>query len=225
LVKTIPKMLVFGLVEVVVFGSMLFLPAGTFNYWQAWVFLVVVLLSAWAPTIYLLRRDPVALEGRMSGGPAAETRVAQKVVIAGLYLSLAAMVVVSVLDHRFGRSPVPTAICLVGDVLVAAGLGVVGLVIIQNSYAASTVRVRADQKVVSTGLYGMVRHPMYTGNMIMLVGIPLALGSYWGLVFVVPGLIVLAWRIRDEEKLLREELTGYREYTQTVRYRLLPLMW
>jgi protein-S-isoprenylcysteine O-methyltransferase Ste14 len=102
---------------------------------------------------------------------------------------------------------------------------VVALVIVQNSYAASTVRVRADQEVVSTGLYGLVRHPMYTGNVIMLVGIPLALGSYWGLVFVVPGLIVLAWRIRDEEKLLREELTGYREYTQSVRYRLVPLMW
>jgi len=224
-VKTISKLLVFGLVELVVFGSILFWPAGTFDYWQAWVFLVVVLLSAWAPTVYLLRTNPVALEGRMSGGPAAETRMAQKVVIAGLYFSLAAMVVVSVLDHRFGWSPVPTAICLVGDVLVAVGLGVVALVIIQNSYAGSTVRVRADQKVVSTGLYGMVRHPMYTGNVIMLVGIPLALGSYWGLVFVVPGLIVLAWRIRDEEKLLQEELTGYREYTQTVRYRLVPLMW
>jgi protein-S-isoprenylcysteine O-methyltransferase Ste14 len=224
-VKTISKLLVFGVVEIVVFGSMVFLPAGTFNYWQAWVFLVVVLLSAWVPTVYLLRADPVALEGRMSGGPAAETRMAQKVVIAGLYLSLAAMVVVSVLDHRFGWSTVPTAICLVGDVLVAVGLGVVGLVIIQNSYAASTVRVRADQKVVSTGLYGMVRHPMYTGNVIMLVGIPIALGSYWGLVLVAPGLIVLAWRIRDEEKLLQQELTGYREYTQTVRYRLVPLMW
>jgi protein-S-isoprenylcysteine O-methyltransferase Ste14 len=224
-VKTISKMFVFGLVELVVFGAMLFVPAGTFNYWQAWVFLVVVGVSAWAPSIYQLRKNPAALQGRMRGGPAAETRVAQKVVIAGLYLSVAAMVVVSVLDHRFGWSPVPTALCLAGDVLVAVGLGVVGLVIIQNSYAASTVRVRADQKVVSTGLYGMVRHPMYTGNVIMLVGIPLALGSYWGLAFVVPGLIVLAWRIRDEEKLLREELTGYREYTQSVRYRLVPLMW
>ena len=145
--KTIPKMLVFGLVELVVFGAMLFLPAGTFNYWQAWVFLVVVAVSAWAPSIYQLRKDPVALQGRMRGGPTAETRVAQKVVIAGLYLSLAAMVVVSVLDHRFGWSPVRTAICLVGDVLVALGLGVMALVIIQNSYAASTVQVRADQKI------------------------------------------------------------------------------
>lgn len=223
--KAIPKLLVFALVEFVVFGSMLFFPAGTFNYWQAWVFLVVVAIPAWLPTIYLLRTNPVALQARMRGGPTAETRTAQKIVIAGLYLSLAAMVVVSALDHRFGWSPVPTAICFVGDVLVAAGLGVVALVIIQNSYAAATVRVRDGQKVVSTGLYGLVRHPMYTGNVIMMIGIPLALGSYWGLVFVAPGVTVLAWRIRDEEKLLRKELDGYREYTQKVRYRLVPAMW
>jgi len=224
-VKTISKMFVFGLIELVVFGAMLFVPAGTFNYWQAWVFLVVVGVSAWAPSIYQLRKNPAALQGRMRGGPAAESRMAQKVVIASLYVSVAAMVVVSVLDHRFHWSPVPAALCLAGDALVALGLGVVGLVIIQNSFAASTVQVRAGQRVVSAGLYGLVRHPMYTGNVIMLIGIPLALGSYWGLVFVAPGLIVLAWRIRDEEKLLREELTGYREYTQSVRYRLVPLMW
>jgi protein-S-isoprenylcysteine O-methyltransferase Ste14 len=224
-VKTIPKMLVFGLVEVVVFGAMLFVPAGTVNYWQAWVFLAVVLVAAWAPTVYMLRTNPVALQGRISGGPTAEARIAQKVLIAGLYASLAGMVVVSVLDHRFGWSAVPATICLVGDVLVAAGLGVVALVIVQNSYASSTVRVQAGQHVVSTGLYGLVRHPMYTGNVIMMAGIPLALGSYWGLVFVVPGLIVLALRIRDEEKLLAEQLTGYREYTQEVRYRLAPLVW
>ncbi len=223
--KTIPKMLVFGLVEFVVFGLMLFVPAGTFNYWQAWVFLVVVAIAAWIPLSIVLRTNPVAIQDRMRGGPTAETRAAQKVVIAGLYLSLAAMVVVSVLDHRFGWSAVPAAICLVGDVLVAVGLGVVALVIIQNSYAAATVQVQAGQNVVSTGLYGLVRHPMYTGNVIMMGGIPLALGSYWGLVFVLPGLIVLASRIRDEEKLLRDELTGYREYTQKVRYRLVPGTW
>ncbi|SPM28091.1 integral membrane protein, partial [Mycobacterium terramassiliense] len=224
-VKTIPKMLVFGLVELLVFGSMVFLPAGTFHYWQAWVFLVVVGISAWIPAVYLLRKNPAALEARMRGGPAAEGRLAQRVIIAGLYVSLAAMVVVSCLDHRFGWSPVPTAVCVLGDVLVAVGLGVVALVIIQNSYASATVQVQADQKVVSSGLYGLVRHPMYTGNVIMMVGIPLALGSYWGLVFVVPGLLVLTSRIRDEEKLLQKELDGYLEYTRKVRYRLVPSMW
>ncbi|MFY2860981.1 methyltransferase family protein [Mycobacterium sp. THU-M104] len=223
--KTIPKLVVFGLVEFVAFGLILFVPAGTVNYWQAWVFLVVVAVLAWLPALYLLRTNPVALQARIRGGPAAETRMAQKVVIAGLYSSLAAMVVASALDHRFGWSRVPTTICLVGDVVVAVGLSVMGLVVVQNSYAAATVRVEAGQTVVSTGLYGLVRHPMYTGNVIMMVGIPLALGSLWGLVFVVPGLIVLASRIGDEEKLLRNELEGYRAYTRKVRYRLIPRVW
>jgi protein-S-isoprenylcysteine O-methyltransferase Ste14 len=223
-VQTILKMLAFALAQLVVFGLILFLSAGTFDYWQAWVFLVVA-LSTWIPGLYLLRTNPDALERRMRGGPAAETRMVQKVVMGGVWLSLIAMVVVSAIDHRFGWSPVPTAVCLVGDVLVAVGLGVAMLVVIQNSHAAATVRVEAGQQVVSTGLYGLVRHPMYTGNVILMVGIPLALGSYWGLVFVIPVLIVLALRIRDEEKLLRQELDGYREYTRKVRYRLVPHMW
>jgi protein-S-isoprenylcysteine O-methyltransferase Ste14 len=223
-VKTISKTLVFGVVQLVVLGLLLFWPAGTFDYWQAWV-LVVLAISTWISGVYLLRADPATLEGRTRGGPTAETRTVQKVAIGGLWLSLATMLVVSALDHRFGWSAVPTAISLVGDVLVAVGLGLPVLVVSQNSYAATTVRVRAAQKVVSTGLYGLVRHPMYTGNVVMMVGIPLALGSYWGLAFVVPGLIVLAWRLRDEEKLLQEELDGYREYTQQVRYRLVPGMW
>jgi protein-S-isoprenylcysteine O-methyltransferase Ste14 len=224
-VKTIPKVLVLGLVQPVLVGLMLFLAAGTFNYWQAWVLLVVAALSTSIPTSYLLRKNPVALDRRMRGGPTAETRTVQKVLIAGLYLSLAAMIVVSALDHRFGWSTVPTAISLVGDVLVAAGLVVQMLVVIQNSHAAATVRVESGQTLVSAGLYGLVRHPMYAGNVILMVGIPVALGSYWGLVFVMPGLIVLALRIRDEEKLLHEELDGYRDYTQKVRYRLVPYMW
>ncbi len=206
-------------------GLMLFLPAWTFDYWQAWVFLVIFAVFTWIPGIYLMRKNPAALQRRMRAGPVAETRTAQKVVSAVRHLSLAAMVVASALDHRFGWSPVPTATCLVGDVLVAVGLGVTMLVIIQNSYAAATVRVEAGQKLVSTGLYGLVRHPMYTGAVIMTMGIPLALGSYWGLVFVIPGVLMLALRIRDEEKLLQEELDGYREYTRKVRYRLVPHIW
>ncbi len=223
--KTIPKMLAFGLVEPVVFGLILFSAAGTFNYWQAWVFLVVFALSGWTPSIYLLCTNPVALQRRMRGGPTAETRAVQKVVMGSAWLSLASMFTVSGLDHRLGWSSVPTAICLVGDVMVAVGLSVMMQVVIQNSHAAATVRVEAGQKLISTGLYGLVRHPMYTGNVIMMVGIPLALGSYWGLVFVIPGVILLALRIRDEETLLQEELDGYREYTQKVRYRLVPCMW
>jgi len=219
------KVLVSGLVQLVLIGVLLFVPAGTVDYWQAWVFLAVVALSAVIPSMYVQRTNPAAMQRRMRGGPAAEARAAQQLVMAGLYGSLVAMVVLSALDHRFGWSRVPAAVCLVGDVVAAVGLGMVMLVIVQNSYASSTVQVESGQTVVSRGLYGLVRHPMYTANVIMMVGIPLALGSYWGLVFVIPGLLTLAWRIRDEETLLRGELDGYREYTRKVRYRLVPGVW
>jgi len=224
-VKTVPKVVALSVVGTVVFGAMLFLPAGTFNYWQGWVYLVVFALSTLIPTLYLLRTNPVALERRMRTGPVAEARPVQKVVIVVVGLSLVALIVVSVLDHRFGWSSVPTAISLAGDVMVAVGLGMAMLVVIQNGYAASTITVESGQKLVSTGLYALVRHPMYTGNIIMMLGTPLALGSYWGLVFVIPLLLGLAVRIGDEEELLNQELDGYRDYAQKVHYRLVPYLW
>jgi protein-S-isoprenylcysteine O-methyltransferase Ste14 len=155
----------------------------------------------------------------------AETRTVQKIIIWVVFLSFATMIVFSAFDYRFGWSSVPALVSVVGDVLVATGLGVAMLVVIQNSYAAAIVTVEAGQVLASTGLYGLVRHPMYTGNVIMMIGVPLALGSYWGLVFVIPGLIVLILRIRDEEHLLKQDLSGYREYTQQVQYRLVPYVW
>jgi protein-S-isoprenylcysteine O-methyltransferase Ste14 len=223
--RTVLRLAVWALVGLVLFGVMLFVPAGTFNYWQGWVFLAVFTGSTWIPGIYLLRKNPAALERRMRAGPAAETRIVQKIVISVAFVSAAAMMVLSVVDHRFGWSAVPAAVSLIGDVLVAVGLGIAMLVVIQNSYAAANVTVEAGQTVVSTGLYGFVRHPMYLGNVIMMVGIPLALGSYWGLSFLVAGLAVLALRIRDEEMLLEQQLAGYRHYAKQVRYRLVPLVW
>lgn len=212
------------LAESVALGLILFLAAGTFDYWQAWVFLAVYNLSGWVPSIYLWRTNPVAFERRMRGATA-ETRIVQKAVIHGWLLSVPAAFAVSGFDHRFGWSQVPMAISLTGNILVAAGLILVMVVVFQNNYAAANVQVEGGQKIVSTGLYGMVRHPMYTGSVIMLVGIPLALGSYWGLLTVIPAGISLALRIRDEEKLLEQELDGYRDYTLKVRYRVLPPIW
>lgn len=223
--KIIPKVLLSGLIEPVVLGMTLFLMAGTLNYWQGWTLLVVAAVSTSIPTGYLLLTNPVALERRIHAGPGAEPRMAQKAIISLWYFSLAGAVVLSPLDHRFGWSSVPTAVCVLGDVMVAASLILAMVVVIQNSHAASTVRVEADQKVISTGLYGLVRHPMYTSNVIMLAGIPLALGSYWGLIFLVPGISALVVRIRDEERLLERELDGYRDYTQQIRHRLVPGMW
>ena len=207
------------------FAALLFWPAGTLDYWQAWVFIAVFMVSTMVPSLYLAVKDPAALQRRMKAGPMAESRVAQKLIITGTIAAVIAVLVVSALDHRFGWSNVPTPIVIVGDILVAVGLGIAQLVVIQNSYAAATITVEADQKVVDTGLYGLFRHPMYVGTLIMMIGTPLALDSYWGLAAIVLALPVLAARITDEEQMLREELDGYDEYTHKVHYRLVPGVW
>jgi protein-S-isoprenylcysteine O-methyltransferase Ste14 len=209
----------------VLFGLALFLPAGTFNYWQAWLFIAVFAATTAVPSIYWALRRPEVLRRRMNAGPTAETRPAQKIIATGIYLWFTGVLVVSALDHRFGWSQVPTPVVLLGDVLVVVGLGLALLVVEQNSYAAANITVEADQQLVATGLYGLVRHPMYFGALIMTIGIPLALGSYWGLVGIIPGLIVLGFRILDEEKLLTQELDGYPEYMQKVHSRLVPYVW
>ncbi len=223
--KTASKGLVWAAFGLSAFGLLLFVPAGTIHYWQAWVFLAVFALATWIPSGYLVRTNPAALERRMRAGPLAETRALQRVVISVMFFCFPAMFVFSALDHRFRWSSVPAAMSVIGDVLVAVGLGIAMLVVIQNEYAAANVTVESGQTVVSTGLYRLVRHPMYTGNIILMAGIPPALGSYWGWVFVLPGLVVLVLRIRDEEDLLRRELSGYRDYQSQVQYRLLPHLW
>ena len=214
-----------GLIGLVVFGLLVFWPAGTFDYWQGWAFIAVFAASTMIPSLYLAAKNPAALERRMQAGPAAETRPLQKLIISFAFVSLGATIVVSALDFRFGWSSVPAAISVIGDVLVALGLGISMIVTIQNGYAAANVKVESGQDLVSTGLYGVVRHPMYFGNVVLMIGIPLALGSYWGLLFVIPGLAVLAARILDEEKVLTQQLAGYRDYAQRVHYRMVPYVW
>ena len=161
----------------------------------------------------------------MHAGPTAETRTVQKIIITGAFLVLPAVMVFSAFDHRFGWSPVPDAVSVIGLARVGIGLGLTQVVVIQNSYAAAAIRTEDDQPLVSTGLYGLVRHPMYVGVVIMMVGIPVGLGSWWGLVVLIPGLAGLPLRILDEEQMLNQELAGYREYTEKVRYRLVPHVW
>ena len=225
IMKTGLQAVVTGLLGLVLFGLLLFLPAWTFNYWQAWVFIAVFTLSTSIPSIYLGLKNPAALQRRMHAGPAAETRTVQKMIISGIFFLLPAVMIFSAFDYRFGWSPVPTAVTVVGDALVAVGLGIAMLVVIQNSYAAANVTVEASQKVITTGLYGFVRHPMYVGALIMMGGIPLALDSWWGLVILIPGVMGLVLRILDEEKMLKQELDGYSEYIQKVHYRLVPYVW
>jgi protein-S-isoprenylcysteine O-methyltransferase Ste14 len=214
-----------SLVGFIVFGLLLLWPAGTFAYWQGWVVIAIFLVLSTVFTIYLGVTNPDALRRRMHGGPLAEARTVQKFASAGLFVIVPAVMVISAFDHRFGWSTVPPAVWIIGDVLVAIGLGLAMLVVVQNSYAAANINVEADQKVVSTGLYGLVRHPMYVGLLIMMAGIPLALDSYCGLVGLIPILMMLAVRILDEEEALNQQLVGYPAYTQQVHYRLMPHVW
>jgi protein-S-isoprenylcysteine O-methyltransferase Ste14 len=209
----------------VFFCAFLFGPAGSFDYWQAWVFIAVFALMSTGPTVYWGLRKPEVLRRRMRSGPMAETRPAQKVATVGIVATVIAVCVVSALDHRFGWSQVPTPVVVVGNILVAAGLGMALMVVNQNEYAAATITVEAQQPVISTGLYGVVRHPMYAFASLMIAGMPLALDSYWGLVTVAPAVAVFVYRILDEEKALHAELAGYDEYTHKVHYRLVPGVW
>lgn len=208
-----------------VFLLMVFLPAGTFDYWRGWTFIAVFAAATLIPSAYLAATNPAALKRRMQAGPAAETRPLQKIIITIAFVSMGAMVVVSALDHRFRWSVVPAPVSVAGDLLVGAGLLIAMITTIQNGYAAANIKVESDQVVVSTGVYSLVRHPMYFGNVVMMVGAPLALGSYWALLFLVPGLAILVARILDEEKVLESALAGYREYSQRVHYRLVPHVW
>lgn len=214
-----------AIVGLLVFGLLIFGPAGTFAYWQGWTFIATFGVCTNIIGLYLARTDPALLERRMNVGPRAETRMTQKVIISLAFAAFAALFVVSALDHRFEWSSVPSWMSIVGDALVALGLLIDLRVFRENSYGASTIERMEGQHVIRTGPYAIVRHPMYVGVLIMVLGVPLALGSYWGLIFMFLNVPILMVRIRDEETMLEQELEGYVDYEQRVRYRLLPGLW
>jgi protein-S-isoprenylcysteine O-methyltransferase Ste14 len=208
-----------------VMAALLFLSAGTLDYWQAWAFLAVYLTSSLAITLYLMKKDPSLLARRMRGGPTAEKEPTQKIIMFFASLGFIALLVFPALDHRFAWSHLPPYVALAGDVLVALGFVAVFFVFKENPFTSATIEVAPEQKVISTGPYALVRHPMYTGAIVMLIGIPIALGSCWGLLVIVAMMPALIWRLLDEEKFLSRNLPGYVEYQNKVRYRLIPLVW
>ncbi len=223
--KRVAQVVVSTLVGIAFFAVTLFLPAGTLIYWQAWLFIAVFTVATLVPSMYLAYRDPATLERRMHAGPVAEKRPVQQVAVSAIAVAVVALLVLGALDHRFGWSQVPLWLVVAGNVAVAVGLVIAQWVVFQNRYAAATITVEAEQPLVSTGLYGVVRHPMYLGALVMLIGTPPALDSLWGMVMLIPGVLTLAMRIVDEEKMLSAELTGYGDYTRQVRSRLVPHIW
>jgi protein-S-isoprenylcysteine O-methyltransferase Ste14 len=212
-------------VVVLVKGLLVFVPAGTLGYWQAWVYLSIFTGASILTTLYLIRHDPALLERRMKGGPMAERRPTQKLIMLGASVGFVGLLVVPALDVRFGWSAMSAGVVLLGDALLIAGFYFIWIVYRENTFTSATIEVAKDQKVVSTGPYAVVRHPMYAGGLLYLVAMPLALGSYWGLVVFAVVLLLVLWRLFDEERFLSRNLPGYPEYQQRVRHRLVPFVW
>jgi protein-S-isoprenylcysteine O-methyltransferase Ste14 len=204
---------------------LLFAPAGTLDFWEAWVYLLVFAASTALITLYLWRKDPKLLERRVNAGPGSEKEPAQKRIQLFASLAFIGLFLLSSLDHRFSWSEVPLWGVFVGDLFVALGFLIVFLVFKENTFTAATIEVAPEQAVVSTGPYAIVRHPMYAGALLMLFGTPLALGSLWGLLMFVAMACIIVLRLLDEEQFLARHLSGYEQYRLTVRYRLVPFLF
>ena len=206
-------------------GLLLFWPAGTTSYWQAWVYLGIFSAASALTTAFLIRRDPALLERRMRGGPTAEKRPVERLIMGFTSIGFVALLIVPALDYRFGWSSVPTGVVIAGDLLVVVGFYFIFLVYRENTYTSATIELAPGQTVISTGPYAIVRHPMYASALLYLAGTPLALASYWGLIPLAALLPFLMWRLFDEERFLAESLPGYVEYQRKVRHRLIPGIW
>ena len=210
---------------VVATGLLLFVPAGTVRYWQAWIYLALFTGVSALTTLYLMTCDRALLERRMHGGPTAEKRPAQKLIMLGTSLGFIALLAVPAFDHRFEWSSVPVGVVVAGDLMVVIGFALIARVYRENTFTSATIEIVQDQRVISTGPYAIVRHPMYAGALLYLVGTPLALGSIWGLLPLVAILPLLIWRLLDEERFLARSLAGYADYQARVRYHLVPFVW
>jgi protein-S-isoprenylcysteine O-methyltransferase Ste14 len=194
------------------------------NPWRTTVF-GLVFLACSLPILFYVLTHPALLRRRARIGPVAEKEARQRIIISLLLLCIAAVGAVSGLDYEFGWSHVPVFVVLLGDLLVASGLMLIWLVLRTNPYASATVTVEPEQPVIASGPYALVRHPMYSGGLLLFLGIPFALGSWWGLILFVPLVVLIIWRLKQEERSLSTHLPGYRDYCAKVTHRLIPSLW
>ncbi len=211
----------FSLVPIVL-GLFILVPAGTINYWQVYVYIAVLVVPMIFVLFYFLQNDPIFLERRTRAKEKEKVQIIIQIVFTFILLS---GFVIPGFDKRFGWSDIPIYIVIVADIVILFGYLIIFFVFKQNSYASRVVEVEKSQKVISTGLYGFVRHPMYIGVIIMFIPTPVALGSYWGLIPMVTIPLAIVFRILNEEKVLCKDLPGYKEYCQKTRYRLIPFIW
>jgi protein-S-isoprenylcysteine O-methyltransferase Ste14 len=203
-------------------GLAFFVPAGTFRYWQAWTYMAILGIPMLCFVAHLMNKEPELLERRMR---TREKERRQKTIISLSLPVFIAVLLIPGLDRRFGWSAVPLVIVIMAEIIVLAGYGLGLLVMRENRYASRVIEVEENQKVITTGPYAVIRHPLYLSGLIIYLFSPLALGSFWALLPASLLIFVYGARIRNEEKVLAEKLPGYLEYLQRVKYRLLPGIW
>jgi protein-S-isoprenylcysteine O-methyltransferase Ste14 len=206
----------------IVLGLFILLPAGTFYYWQFYVYIAVLVIPMMFVLLYFLKNDPQFLERRTRAKEKEKQQIIIQITFSFILLS---GFIISGFDKRFGWSDIPINIVILADIVILLGYLIIFFVFKQNSYASRVVEVDKNQKVISTGLYGFVRHPMYIGVLIMFIPTPVAIGSYWGLIPMATIPLAIVFRVLNEEKVLCKDLPGYKEYCQKTRYRLIPFIW
>jgi protein-S-isoprenylcysteine O-methyltransferase Ste14 len=222
--KALKKLVIirFGLAALLI-PVFLFAMAGTLHYWQGWLYWAVLLIPMIVAVVYFLRTDPELLERRMKYKEKEHEQ--RTIILLGTAVLIAGFLAIAIDLRLYGLNQVSTSIVLVADTGVFLGYCLILWVFKENSYASRTIEVAEGQKVITTGPYSIIRHPMYLGVLVMYLLTPVALGSWWALPIFSLNILIFIWRIQNEEKVLLRDLPGYCEYCQERHYRLLPLIW
>ena len=220
--KLLLKTLIAFLSGLLITGAMLFVPAGTLTYCGAWLFIALLFFPILVLGVVLMIKNPKLLRKRLE---MKEREKEQKGVVALSGLLLVSSFIVAGLDYRLGWSHVSNLIVIIASVVLLVGYALYAEVLRENVYLSRVVEVQEDQRVIDTGLYSIVRHPMYFAVALLYLAIPLVLGSWWALLVMSPCILLLAARIKNEEQVLHQGLNGYTDYTKRVRYRMIPWVW
>lgn len=207
---------------VILVGLLVFLPAGTFNFWNGWLFMGILFVPMFGAGLVMMAKNPDLLKKRLN---AKEKREEQNMVVKLSGLMFLVGFIVAGLNYRFGWHMLPKDVSIGAAVAFLFAYIIYAEVLRENTYLSRTIEVQENQKVISTGLYGIVRHPMYSATLLLFMVMPIVLGSIISFVIFLVYPIIISKRIKDEEKFLEEELEGYREYTEKVKYRLIPFVW